>query len=338
MKKICITFTALLFFIFTYSQGKIGIGTNNPNFKLHVIDTLPVFSGPSMRLNIESGNQLDSVYKGLDVILNGTSGSNRAIQGYSLGVNSQMNIGMIGFAHNATDNRGAYGYSGYENTNPNGFNYGLTGVARQSEYANIAIGGYAELGTNGSGDNFGVSARASSTTSGVNYGIYSEANNGTDNYAGFFNGDVTITGVLTNPSDIKLKSNVKQLVNVLPIIRKLQPVEYDYKRDLLGQSLNLPKSHQYGFIAQEIQTILPELVSGQKINLRTAGGTYNLGTDECGKNNDIHSENIQFMGVNYISIIPILVQAVKEQDAKINQLESMLLKLQQQLDDLKKSR
>ena len=315
--------------------AKVGIGTTTPSSKLHVIDTLSNFSGASIRVRTESiSSQKDSIYRGIDSRISGTSGSISAFRGISHGFNSQENMGVIGFGFNAVINRGIAGVSNLSNTNASGFNYGVYGQASKSEYANIAIGGYATNGITTTGNNFGVVALSTSTTSGTNYGIYSEAKNGGINYAGFFNGDVTITGSLTNPSDIKLKSNIKQLNNVLPLIRQLNPVEYDYKKELSGKKLNLPENHQYGFIAQEIQTILPELVSNQKINLASRGSGENINENKI-NNNSISNETLEFIGVNYISVIPILVQGLKEQDSKINELESVIMELKKQIEELK---
>jgi len=47
-------------------------------------------------------------------------------------------------------------------------------------------------------------------------------------------------------------------------------------------------------------------------------------------------EQFEFIGVNYISIIPILVQGIKEQDAKINELELLVIELMKQVEALKK--
>ena len=120
----------------------------------------------------------------------------------------------------------------------------------------------------------------------------------------------------------------------MPLIRELKPVEYDYKKEFSGKSLNLPQNHQYGFIAQEVQTILPELVSNQRINLGKVGGGCIDGDKDKMKNQ--LDESIEFIGVNYISIIPILVQGIKEQDAKINELESLIIELQKEVEQLKK--
>ena len=60
-------------------------------------------------------------------------------------------------------------------------------------------------------------------------------------------------------------------------------------------------------MAQELQEIIPELVA--------------IGDD---KN--------KTMGVSYSELIPILVNALKEQDAKIERLENVVLSIQKKLN------
>jgi hypothetical protein len=313
-----------------FNNGNVGIGTTSPLSKLHINDTLPSFNSSGMRLTIESGNQQDSYYRGIDTRINGTAGDVRAIQGVSDGNNSQYNFGVIGWGLNAKENRGATGISSSLNTNPSGFNYGVTGVASGSVFSNIAVGAYAESGDTTVGDNYGVSARSSAPSTGVNFGIYSTASNGGTNYAGYFNGNVTVTGTFSNPSDAKLKSNIQSLNNATSIIKRLTPVEYEYKHDIRG--LNLPENHQYGFVAQELELVLPELVSIQKHNLSTTGS---IGDETISTNENDATDVIEYKGINYISLIPIMVQSMKEQEERIAELEKMVLKMQDELNILK---
>jgi hypothetical protein len=344
--------------------GNVGIGIIQPLTRLHIEDTLTQTLGRStIYLHTISGLIPDSNYRGIDARINGTTGFARAIQGYSYGQNEQQNVGVIGFASNAVQNRGIYGVAQEENyhsngsnygvvgfgdraitnvgvyglsrivnENTNGINYGSVGVARNSNYSNISVGAYSEIGNTSDsvqGDNFGLSAKATSTSFGTNYGIYSEAYNATTNYAGFFNGDVTITGTLSNPSDAKLKTNIKPLSKATDILNRLRPVEYEYKKSIEGKSLILPKNHQYGFIAQELQTVLPDLVAQQKINLASTGG--GLSEDGLPSNKVVQkSETQAFLGINYMSLIPILVQGLKEQDERIKMLEKKILEMSKQ--------
>ncbi|MFN4972501.1 MAG: tail fiber domain-containing protein [Bacteroidota bacterium] len=345
--------------------SRVGIGTINPASRFHIIDTLPAGNRRnSMQIDIESGSMQDSIYRGIEARINGTAGNNRAIQGGAIGFSSQENTGIAGFALNgfynsgvrgiasanpnatgenygvrgyatqARENIGVEGFSDFLNTNTNGYNYGVIALARFSKFSNIALGAYAMGGNDTIGQNYAVSARATSNTRGENYGIYAEASNGGANFAGFFNGNVTVTGTFSNPSDMKLKSNIKELNNALPVIRQLKPVEYEYKKEFTEKGLNLPQTHQYGFIAQEIQPVLPELITTHKLNLAATGGSTvnnetNAGTIQPS------AGSLEFIGVNYLAIIPILVQGIKEQDTKITQLEKSIAELKAQVEELK---
>jgi hypothetical protein len=58
----------------------------------------------------------------------------------------------------------------------------------------------------------------------------------------------------TNPSDERLKENITNVSWGLEQISALRPVSYTWKNNLTNQGT------QYGFIAQEVQAVMPELV------------------------------------------------------------------------------
>ena len=94
----------------------------------------------------------------------------------------------------------------------------------------------------------------------------------------------------TTRSDYNLKDDIFDLKYGLNDVLKLQPVEYTYKSN---------GSKQLGFIAQDIGTILPEVVSFE-----------------------------ESMSVNYQAIIPILTKAIQEQQALIKALEQRIINLE----------
>jgi len=308
-----------------FNKGNIGIGESNPYAKLTIADTLNNTKLRSFSLEVDGGGTAGNSYKGIDSRIYGTNGDNRAIQGVSFGVSAEENTGIIGFADSANINRAVVGASTASNTTVSGYNYGLTGIARGSEFSNIAVGGYAENGNTSTGANFGVSCRASSVTSGDNFGIYSEASNGGTNYAGYFNGDVTVTGTFSNPSDRKLKRDIAPLENALLAINKITPVTYHYRNDNKTTGLNLPTNLQYGFVAQELENTLPELVTKQVVPMSSTGSmTENKVVDKP-------KTNFEFKGINYIGLVPILVQGIKEQQTKITELENKLKLLEDRI-------
>lgn len=67
-----------------------------------------------------------------------------------------------------------------------------------------------------------------------------------------------ITAFSTNiPSDIRLKKDVKEITNGLEIINKLRPVSFKWKKN---------NKESIGFIAQEIELILPHFVKDTKLD------------------------------------------------------------------------
>lgn len=118
------------------------------------------------------------------------------------------------------------------------------------------------------------------------------------------NGNVWIAGSLTQNSDMRLKSDISALKGSLDGIVKLNGYQYYWKNPEMDQS------PQVGLLAQEVESIFPLLVSTDS---------------ESG-----------IMGVNYNGFIPILIEAIKEQEAtiqkdgaKIQELEARIEKLEQ---------
>lgn len=129
---------------------------------------------------------------------------------------------------------------------------------------------------------------------------------------GFFDGDVTVTGTFLNPSDKRLKKDIKSEKNVLEQIEKLRPVVYQFKKT---EKINLPSGLQHGFIAQELEEVLPELVK------EVTKPVFNEEGEITG--------NMTYKSVNYIGMISILTQSVKELNAEVNRLEQELSETKQ---------
>jgi hypothetical protein len=158
----------------------------------------------------------------------------------------------------------------------------------------------------------------------VNVGVYGNAAGGGVNYAGYFNGDVTVMGVFANPSDRKLKSNIQPMGSALGMIGRLNPVTYNY---IKREGIHLPENMQYGFIAQELETVIPELVTQQKLPGVTLPGVETAG----GSTPSSAREGVEYKGINYISLIPILTQGIKEQQKMISDLEKRIADLEAKL-------
>ena len=113
-----------------------------------------------------------------------------------------------------------------------------------------------------------------------------------------FSGTVTAT-VVAPTSDARLKRNIAPLKNSIEALMKLKPVSYEKKNSLTSTDYNIKEN---GFIAQELQKVMPSLVV--------------MGTDKD-----------KLLSVNYTAIIPVLTQAIQEQQKQIAELKKMVEQL-----------
>lgn len=203
-------------------------------------------------------------------------------------------IGIIGYGGSG----GVYGVATAS--------YGGVGVAGQSfgseEASNTGVS------AEGSGGDYGYGVSA--TGYGGNFGVGVIAQ-GTD-WAGYFNGPVYASGGFT-PSDEKFKQDVRSLDKGLSTVMALKPKSYKMKKEEFKDRINLPAGNQFGFIAQDLEAVVPELVTSAKAAPTAAA----LKAHKKGEKLDI----MQFKAVNYTGLIPILVQAIQEQQAEIDALK-----------------
>lgn len=94
-----------------------------------------------------------------------------------------------------------------------------------------------------------------------------------------------------NTSDIRYKTNVKDLNYGIKELMKLRTITYNWKENDNGTRI--------GLVAQELQEVLPEVVM-------------------VGDNAD------KTLGVRYTELIPVLINAIKEQQTQITELKSMI--------------
>ena len=99
--------------------------------------------------------------------------------------------------------------------------------------------------------------------------------------------NLTATGNINSSSDVSLKDNITTIPNALDKVLKMRGVEYD-RNDMNGE-------HQIGLIAQEIEEVVPEIVS--------------------------QDESTGLKSVSYGNITAILIEAIKEQQKEINKLK-----------------
>ena len=163
--------------------------------------------------------------------------------------------------------------------------------------------------------------------------------NGNDAF--YFNTNVFSKGSILT-SDSRFKTNIKSIETPLSKIMSLEGVSYDYndniKRAALIERHNIENSeniqtnnsgnefsekennnlqeiannentetqveHKIGFIAQDLQQVLPDLVK---------------------------EDDLGYLGIDYIGIIPVIVEAIKEQQGIVNSLLTTIDSLKEEL-------
>jgi len=183
------------------------------------------------------------------------------------------------------------------------------------------------------GERYGVhSVIVPGGSGGTNYGVFSDIR-GTSGCAGYFIGDVQVIGNVNWSSDEKLKKDIKDIGDCKEIIKRIKPRRYKFKKSkLYGNS----EKEQFGFIAQELETILPELVS--TIEHPNDDVSY---TEEEGPDGELISIPVTsslppetYKAINYTALIPIMMQALKEQQTQIEQQQSQIEQQQKMIDKL----
>jgi|21_taG_2_1085346.scaffolds.fasta_scaffold03876_2 hypothetical protein len=228
--------------------------------------------------------------------------------------NGGVNVGANAMA--AYDNLGIDGVSlsGYNQGTTNPYN-GIEGITNYGGTANAPAGVFG-LAINNSLTHRAIGVRgAANGRDGI--GVYGSRQNtgGTVGWGGLFLNDLGYTGFFGAASDRRLKKDIKPLEGALAIVSKLNPVSYYFDlQKYPNMGLNTEK--EYGFIAQEVGEILPEIVREKGLN---TNGTVEI------KENDLPNDKVEVFSVmDYTRIIPILTQAIKEQQEIIKSLEKRI--------------
>jgi hypothetical protein len=287
------------------SPSSSGTGANRTVFQALSTLTYLDISGGTIPLYLQgSGGRVGIGVSSPDGILHSTrsyapTGSFSYEKGMKSDISSSGSIpgggatyGIIGVQGNSS--------SGVSNQ---GWTYGVWGYGNTGQQN---IGGYFEAVGPSGGDynNMGVYATASGNS------------NSSKNWAGYFQGNVYISGTY-GPSDRKLKSDIKPFVNAMDKIMSLKPSTYMY-RSKEFKDMNLPEGKQVGLIAQELEEVFPEFI---------------MNMSEVKKTNDRGETTVispEFKSVSYTSLITVLIAGLQEQQKQIEEQK-------QQIADLMKS-
>ena len=109
-------------------------------------------------------------------------------------------------------------------------------------------------------------------------------------------GSAFATGGIWQNSDMRFKKDIEKVNNASDMLKKLNPVTYQFRKDEF-EKRNFPSGRVYGFIAQELEEVMPEATKVDK------DGYY---------------------GVNYEMIIPVLTGALQEQTKAIEEQKTII--------------
>jgi len=232
----------------------------------------------------------DSFIRGGNVGIGTTAPSDK------LTVEGNISIGSTYKIYNgsAADSAGLYFSSNQVNIS------GFSGIIFRSSATNV-FDQTERMRITSSGD---VLVNATSTTQGAKFYV-----NGIGAFGQLYAGNLG-TGALysnagfltnTNPSDYRLKNTIKPLTYGLNEVLQLNPKTFYYNDDVTKARL------KYGFIAQEVKDVMPDLVR-------------RLGADT------------DYLGLENEGIFVTLVNAIKEQQVQLNEQRSIINELKSQLN------
>ena len=166
-----------------------------------------------------------------------------------------------------------------------------------SDFASVVIGQY---NSSGSSATTATSFSASNTAFVIGNGI--NGSNKSDAFKVMFNGDATVSNNLTVVGDVEVQSDARLKSNIVSLgstLHKLLQID--------GKSYEMKGKQKIGVLAQEIKEVFPELVS---------------------------EDDNEMLAVNYQGLVPVLINALKEQDKIIKSQEERLTNIENLIANL----
>ena len=312
------------------SNGKVGIGITVPDTRLTVKGIISASNDDAQtnKINIAHGGTnayINVVGSGrLDFKHEGTTGMSLTDQ-KRLGIATNAPTETLSVAGITNLNQGGTGIAlkvnGTEALSFDGskFSWGVGGTTNYFEdKLGIGIAPVYKLDVVDSQPSSYVARFRNSSTNaeadGIRINLATTSPTATNYFIGFYRGlggasgriEGNGIGVFYNTiSDKRLKTNIKEVTNSLAILDKIQPRLYEYKANL--------GTKEYGFIAQELQKVYPQAVSGDP--------NGNVKTDP--------------MMIDYSRLTPILTAGIKELNSKVTKQQKEIENLKKENKELK---
>ncbi len=327
-----------------YTAGNVGIGTTAPTKKLDVNGNINIAADSAYQIGGKNVLRMQAQEKNLFIgkgagagISTGytnlfvgdesgkfnTTGYNNLFLGYrsgqqNTGGNHNLFMGSYSGASNSTGIQNSFiGYqSGQSNTegSSNLFIGNQSGYSSTTGNGNVFLGyqaGYNETGSNK------LYIENSNSATPLIYGEFDNEMlrfNGdvgigaapTGGYALYVNGTTFCTSGAWTASDRRYKKNIAPIAGALELVQHMQGSQYEFKTGAF-KSKKLVEGKQYGFIAQELKEVLPELVRAD------GEGHY---------------------AINYDGVTPVLAEAIKELASQNSELQSIVEAQNEKIEEL----
>lgn len=273
------------------SNGNVGLGTSNPQERLTI-------RGPGT-----------SDYTAIRTSLGGVSESNyytnwSAAGGFKV-VRNSGTAGNLNIGIDTPDGTGFNGPGGHINffTNNSG-QYASRLFINRNGSVGVGDGDFPNVKFSVSGSLQAIYGYRSTTTADHDlFTLHSDVGgSNTTKFKVEADGDVWSSSS-TYSSDARLKTEIEELGHGLDTLKQLQPKQYK----MIGSE---NKGLRYGFVAQEIETVLPDLVR------------------------DIEINDDKYKSLEYNSIIAILTKSIQEQQQIIDKQQQIIDKQQQVIDQI----
>jgi hypothetical protein len=305
------------------SAGNVGIGTSSPSLRLEVggsfggiaisnTTTTPgttniqqSLSGGTAELRIGSNTSSNTAAAMLvkagdagNVIFNGNVGIGTSSPACKLEINNGTSVAEVRIGDTSGRDlvlRG--GTSSTELQVGSSDSRNLTFITNNTERARIDSSGNLLVGRTSAVGRFDVETNKT-------VGMYMNGLTGLStlilfDFNGTTRGSITTNGVTVaynTSSDYRLKHDIQPMTGALAKVAQLKPVTYKWNAD---------DSQSQGFIAHELQEVVPECVSGEKDAVDADG-------------------NPQYQGIDTSFLVATLTAAIQEQQAIINDLKARL--------------